>query len=460
MSGMPISFENVADVSYDPHEEKYWDEASLRRETDRTFDLCHSCRMCFKFCPSFPDLFNTMDTTADGDVTKFTDADIGRVVDKCYQCKLCYVQCPYTDQDNHQYNLNFPELIQRHTNIKARKQGVPLRDKVLQNADLAGKMNGGLLSSVVNASMKVGFHRRVIQALLGVHKDKLMPEFHRTSFIRWWKKNRAQPTRAEAAAPPPAGDDKVVLFATCFVTYNNPRLGKETVDVLEHNKIEVVVPEQNCCGMPGLDSGDLDFALGKMKKNLESLYPYAKAGYKILAINPTCSLTLKKEYLVYLDESYKEKARVVSEAVRDVHEYLFELKKEERLNRDFKSTPGKVGYHVPCHLRAQNIGYRSRDIMKLIPGTKISLVSECCGHDGTWAMKKENFEMSLDAGKRAFEGLKDAKPDKVSTDCPLAALQIEQGAELDERPEHPVQILYKAYREPGQGGFENPVPKD
>ncbi len=451
MAEMPISFENTADVTYDPFDAKYWDEASLRREVDRTFDLCHSCRMCFKFCPSFPDLFATMDGSADGDVHKFTEPDINRVVDKCYQCKLCYVQCPYTAQDNHHYNLNFPELIQRWTNVRARKEGVGLREKILQNADLAGKMNTGFISGLVNRSMRSGFHRRIIQALLGVHKKKLMPDFHRTSFMRWWQKNRA-------SVPGAAGREKVVLFATCFVTWNNPRLGKETVEVLEHNELEVLVPEQNCCGMPGLDSGDLDFAVKKMQKNVESLYPYAKEGYRILAINPTCSLTLKKELLVYLDESWREKAGVVAAAVRDVHEYLFELKGQDRLKRDFKSTPGKVGYHVPCHLRAQNIGFRSRDIMKLIPGAEIALVSECCGHDGTWAMKTENFEMSLEAGRRAFEGVRAAGADRVATDCPLAALQLEQGAELSERPEHPVQILHRAYRAPEDGGFARKVP--
>lgn len=454
MADMPISFENTADVTYDPHDEKYWDESSLRREINRTFDLCHSCRMCFKFCPSFPDLFGTMDGHADGDVHKFTEADIDRVEDKCFQCKLCYVQCPYTDQDNHKYDLNFPALMQRRTNVRAKKSGVGLREKVLQNADMAGKMNTGFISRIVNATMKPGgFHRRVFQALLGVHKDKLMPEFHRASFMRWWKNYKKKKDPAVAGS-----GEKVALFATCFVIYNNPRLGKECVDVLEHNDLDVVVPPQNCCGMPGIESGDLKFALKKMKRNVESLYPLAKEGYKILAINPTCSLTLKQEYMVYLEGELREKARVVSAAVRDVHEYLFELKGEDKLKRDFKSTPGKVGYHVPCHLRAQNIGFRSRDIMKLIPGAKILPVAECCGHDGTWAMKTENFEMSLDTGKRAFEGLKESNPDRVSTDCPLAALQLEQGGELKERPEHPVQILYKAYRAPAEGGFSEPVP--
>ena len=212
--------------------------------------------------------------------------------------------------------------------------------------------------------------------------------------------------------------------------------------------------------MPGLNSGDLNWALSKMEKTVESLYPYAAKGFKILAINPTCSLTLKKEYIQFLPDNLQEKAKAVAGATMDVHEYLFELKKQDKLNRDFESSPGSVAYHAPCHLRAQNIGFRSRDIMRLIPGAEIAVVDECCGHNGNWAMKEEYFEMSLKAGKRAFDGVSEKQGAKVATDCPLAAIQIEQGAGLAERPVHPVQILARAYRKPGEGGFPEAVQKE
>ena len=97
--------------------------------------------------------------------------------------------------------------------------------------------------------------------------------------------------------------------------------------------------------------------------------------------------------------------------------------------------------------------------MKLIPGNKIGLVSECCSHDGTWAMRKEYFEMSMKQGKKAFDELKEKEANVVTTDCPLAAIQLEQGMELKERPLHPVQILNRAYKSPEEGGFSTPVPE-
>ena len=450
-----ISYEDTSALSYDPSEERYWDKTALGKELDRTFEICHGCRMCFKYCPSFPSLFEAIDGHADGDIRKLTGADHEKVIGECYQCKLCYVNCPYTDQDKHSYNLDFPSLMQRAVNVKARDEGVPLRSKILGNPDLAGKMNGGLLSGLVNKAMKVNFHRSIMQAILGIHKDKSLPEFHRTSFMKWFGKRQKAAGVPIAHEPAPVGpeDEKVVLFSTCFVNYNNPDVGQDAVAVLEKNNVEVNCPSQNCCGMPGLESGDLKFALKKMKSNVDSLLPYARQGYKILVINPTCSLTLKKEYIRFLPPGeWREKAKVVAGATMDLHEYLFELKKKDRLNRDFKSTPGSVAYHVPCHLRAQNIGFRSRDIMKLIPGSKISPVAECCGHDGTWAMKTEYFDMSLQAGKKSFEGLKEKNADRVATDCPLAAIQLEQGMEAGERPEHPIQILAKAYLSPSEGG--------
>ena len=444
-----INYENTSDTVYDPGNSLYWDVDSTDRELARAFDLCNGCRMCFKYCPSFPTLFQLMDEKQD--VFALSAEDKDKIVGECYQCKICYVKCPYTDRDHHKFNLDYPALLQRAVHVKARKEGVPFRDKFLANSDFAGK-TAGLLSGLANKAMKSNFHRRIMEAILGIHRNKRMPEFHSTSFMRWFKKKPAVPVQA--------GQEKVVLFSTCFVNYNNPQLGRDTVEVLEKNQVHVDCPEQNCCGMPGLNSGDLDWAISKMKKNVESLYPYAKEGYRILAINPTCSLTLKKEYVSFLPPELKEKAQAVASATMDVHEYLFELKKQEKFNRDFKSSPGKVGYHVPCHLRAQNIGYRSRDILRLIPGAEIAVVDECCGHNGTWAMKEEYFEMSLEAGKRAFDGLKEKEASHIATDCPLAAIQIEQGMGLGERPDHPVQILARAYRKPEDGGFPDAISSD
>ena len=447
-----LSYEDTSHAVYDPYDPRYQSTESLESELNRTFDLCNSCRMCFKLCPSFPSLFEAMDST-DADVLALTEKDKTKVVEECFQCRVCYVICPYTETDKHPYKIDFPALMLRAKILAARKKGIGFRERILGDPDLLGRINSGWLSVLVNATMKSSFSRSLIHAVLGIHKKKLMPSFHKLSFARWFRKYGKKLAKRHSENN---SLEKVVLFSTCFVNYNKPEIGKDAFHVLEKNNILVKHPAQNCCGMPALDSGNLKAARKKMKSNVRKLLPYVEQGYSILAINPTCSLTLKEEYARFLAPGkWRESAKKISQATKDLHEYLFELKNEGKLNHDFQSSPGKVAYHVPCHLRAQSIGFRSRDIMRLIPETSIHPIAECCGHNGTWAMKKEYFDMSLKTGKRAFENLETQDADTVASDCPLAAIQLKQGMKGDADPIHPIQIVAKAYRSPEEGGHKN-----
>jgi Fe-S oxidoreductase len=136
----------------------------------------------------------------------------------------------------------------------------------------------------------------------------------------------------------------------------------------------------------------------------------------------------------------------------DVSEYLWSIRNEPRFSADFKSTPpgGKVAYHAPCHLRAQAVGFKGRDLLRRIPGVEVAAtVMECCGHDGTYAMTVEGHEASGRIGAKAFEGMKAAEAQVWCTDCPLAAVQFQQFA--GNKPLHPMTVLARAYREDGFG---------
>ncbi len=446
---------NTENAIYDPKNPKYWNEISLKNELLRTFDICHGCRMCLHYCPSFPKLFQALDSYADGDVTKISKNDIDEIIRLCYHCKLCYVNCPYTDKDNHIFNLNYAALMQRSVHVKAKKEGVRFQDKILQNSDLAGKLNTGTFSTLVNWGFSSSLHRLVIEKLLGIHKKKQMPKFHKNSFSQWYFKNRKHKQNI-------SDTKKIVLFTTCFVNYNNPELGKDALLVLERNGCEVDYPQQNCCGMPGLNSGDIPFALKKIQSNIESLLSFVEKGYQIAVINPTCSLTLKHEYPLFAgllgknqkeQDEWTEKANKIAKATRDISEYLLEIKKSGKFNFSFYSKPEKISYHIPCHLKTQRIGYPARDLIRSIFNIEVQIVPQCCGHDGTWSMKKENFELSLKYGKKAFEDLKEKQTKEIITDCPLAAIQLQQGMNLETLPQHPVQIIAKAYKKPEEGGF-------
>ena len=435
-----ISYKPTAGLSYDPSDETYWDRDALAGEVTRVFEVCHGCRMCFKYCDSFPSLFALIDDRHDGDVRKLTDAETGAVMDACFQCKLCEVQCPYTPRDGHEFQLDFPKLVHRYKAVRAREEGKSLRDRALGDPDLVGALARSSLG-LANVMNRVRLHRWFMEKVVGIHRDKLLPEFAGETFERW-------AAREGKIHDEPGGE--VVLFQTCFVQHNEPQIGRDTVEVLEKNKVDVrCAAGLRCCGMPAWEHGDLATLRENAARNLDILMPFVDKGARVAAVNPTCSMMLRREWPELLAGRDRERAQQLSEAVVDPSEYLWSIRREERFNTDFQSTPGeRVAYHAPCHLRAQAIGFRGRNLIHKIPGvSRVDNVMECCGHDGTFAMTVEGFEASARIGKRAFDDMHDGDAEVWATDCPLAALQFEQHAGV--RPLHPMSLLARAYRPDG-----------
>lgn len=135
-----ISYKPTDGLSYDPAEEKYWDPNGLNNEVERTFEICHGCRLCFKYCDFFPTLFSLLDNKYDGDVRRIDPAETATIMNSCFQCKLCEVQCPYTERDGHEFRLDVPKLVHRYKAQRTRRQGLKLQDRVLEHPDRAGSM--------------------------------------------------------------------------------------------------------------------------------------------------------------------------------------------------------------------------------------------------------------------------------------------------------------------------------
>lgn len=445
MSG-PISYQPSEGITYDPTDEKYWDKAMLDMEIERTFEICHGCRLCFKYCDSFPILFSKIDDEYDGDVQKITEEDTAEVMSKCFQCKLCEVQCPYTVADKHEFQLDFPKLVHRYNAIKNREKGRSFSDKILADPDKLGKLSRASFG-LANFANSLHIFRVINERILGIHRDKLLPTFPQQTFEKWAGKEGLISTEPT----------ELVLFQTCYVQNNEPEIGKDTIEVLKKNEIKVSCSKGlDCCGMPAWEIGDLDTVRKNAKNNLDILLPMVEQGAKVAVLNPTCSMMMRKEYPELLEGEDRERAKKLSLAINDVSEYLWSIRKEERFNTDFKSTPdGEVAYHVPCHLRAQRIGFPARGLIKKIPGATVSLNMECSGHDGTYAMKKDTFESSQKIGKKSFDGMKKDTVKGMITDCPLAAVQFEQNVGI--KPLHPMSFLAKAYRE---DGFDTKVKKE
>jgi Fe-S oxidoreductase len=314
-----------------------------------------------------------------------------------------------------------------------------LRDNLLGDPDRTARLaraSGGLANALNSRS---AIHRRFLEKFVGIHPDKDLPSFARRTFTAW-------AARQGLIRRPDEGE--VVLFPTCYVEHNEPEVGHDTVAVFERNGVEVSCEKGlECCGMPAWESGDLDTLRRKATANLDRLGPHVEAGKTVVVINPTCSMMLRREYPELVAPEDRERARALADRVADPGEFLWSIRDEDRFDDGFASTPGNVAYHAPCHLRAQAVGFKGRDLLRKIPGVTPSTTMECCGHDGTFAMKSEGFEVSVRIGQKAFDGVDAAGAEVWATDCPLAAMQFAQHA--GRRPMHPMSILARAYEPDG-----------
>jgi len=426
----------------------FYDEAALEKELERVFDVCHGCRRCFALCNAFPTLFDAVDATDSGEVEAVPKAVFQEVVDHCYLCDLCFVtKCPYVPP--HPFNIDFPHLMLRAKAVKSKRGDTRLRDKLLSATGTVGAIAGiPVIAEIVNAvnSSKAG--RVLLEKTLGVDRGAPIPKYRsRTGRAR----ARAQLARSVqgGAAPAPVATDttrgKVALFVTCYGNRNETALPEDLVAVFAHNGIAVtVVASERCCGMPKLELGDLETVARYKEHNIPRLKALVDAGHDIVAPIPSCVLMFKQELPLMFPDDADVKA--VGEACFDPFEYLSLRHAAGLLRTDFKTSLGKVSYHVPCHLRVQNFGLKTRDVLRLVPDTTVEVIERCSGHDGTYAVKKEFRAASMKIARPVIERVAHAGADHYSSDCPMAGRQIRSGLDGGARePEHPMRLLRTAY---------------
>ena len=419
----------------------FYDENALMTELERVFDICHGCRRCVSLCNSFPTLFDLVDNSPTMEVDGVNKNDYWQVVDHCYLCDLCFMtKCPYVPP--HEWNVDFPHLMLRAKAVKYRKGDVKTRDKLLTNTDMVGRLAGlPVVVQAVNAANKSGIMRKMLDKTLGVHPDAVLPEYHSDTL-----RKRAKRHRGDGMAATPAGRTrgKVALFATCYGNYNEPQIGEDLIAVFEYNGIPVMLAgNERCCGMPKLELGDLEAVARAKEVNIPVLAKLVDDGWDIVAPVPSCVLMFKQELpLMFPDDPDVAK---VKQAIFDPFEYLMLRHREGRLKTNFSKELGSVSYHVPCHLRVQNIGLKTREVLSLIPGTTIETIERCSGHDGTYAVKSEFHKISMKICKPVVNRVQQSKPNHYSSDCPMAGHQIENGLQGDKKPEHPMTLLRQAY---------------
>ena len=421
---------------------EFYDEHKLDAELERVYDICHGCRRCVNLCTAFPTLFDLIDESKTMEIDGVAKSDFWKVVDQCYLCDMCYMtKCPYVPP--HPWNVDFPHLMLRAKAVKFRRHGAGLRDRLLSSTDALGKLAAiPVVAQTVNAMNRLPAARGVMEKMLGVHRERKLPDYASRKF-----RSTAAPSRARAVKDGKNTPGKVAIFSTCYVNYNEPGMGHDLLALLEHNEIPyVLVEKEACCGMPKLELGDLE-AVARLKDlNIPPLARLAREGYAILAPVPSCALMFKQELpLMFPDEA---EVKRVQEAMFDPFEYFVTRAKDGLLKKDFKAKLGKVSYHIPCHSRVQNMGQKTREMLEMVPGTELTTVERCAGHDGTWGVKREYFDNSMKIGRPVFRQMAEPGPDYVSSDCPIAARHILQGMG-DEAGKaakaHPLTLLRKAY---------------
>jgi len=421
--------------TFDPHDSRYWDPRDLESELHRVFSVCHGCRMCVSYCPSFPDLFARVDgyvKLGRGEIEAFNAEDYKSVNDLCYQCKICYVKCPYTPDDGHPFLIDFPRLMLRQRAQRSRRDGISIQDRALGEPQLLGKLGSGPAAPLANFVSANRLVRTAQEKATGISSEFNLPPFARVALRNWFDGHTPQPDAGSQG--------EVVLFSTCTSDYNLPTTGIAAVQVLEHNGLTVHFPKaQTCCGMPNLDGGDLGSAMAKAKQNVEALYPLVAKGMSVVVPGPTCSYVLKKEYPELLGTP---EAALVASQTFDLMELLRKRLQAKTLKREFTTPLGKLAYHAACHLRAQKVGYPGKILLSKVPDTEVEMVDECSAVDGTWGMKSQYYELGRKYAQKLVRGLR-GDYDALVSDCPLSGLRIAQ--ELGTQCYHPIELLNRAY---------------
>jgi glycerol-3-phosphate dehydrogenase subunit C len=421
----------------------FTDRVKTEAEMHRVFDICHTCRRCFNLCDAFPRLFDLIDGSETGELDSVSAEDYERVADACTLCDMCFMtKCPYVPP--HEFNVDFPHLMLRYRAVQHKERGTAPTRRALAETDRNGRL-AGAVAPLANWANKNSVARAALEKFAGIDRRAALPAFHGRTFTM-----RAKRRVAPVDATAPAAGRKAILYATCFVNYNNPNIGEAAQAVLACNGVETEVIYPRCCGMPKLEHGDLAAVAAAAREVAATLGVWVDSGYDVVALVPSCALMLKFEWpLIVPNDAAIEK---LSRATFDISEYIVDISRKEGLAPGLQPLDGGVTLQLACHARAQNFGAKAAEMLRLVPQADLAVIDRCSGHGGSWGVLKENFATALRVGRPvARQAAKNGKS-FLSSECPLAGMHIVQEMEmlatdeaLPERALHPIELLARAY---------------
>lgn len=398
-----------------------------------SLDECIKCNICTSYCPvaSVTDLFPGP-KYAGPQAQRFREngqpQSPDHSVDYCSGCRVCNEVCPS--------GVKIAEMNARARAHMAAEEGIPLRNKLLGRNELLGKM-GSIAPPLANFGLHNPLSRVLADKVFGIAQNSKLPRWPKGgSFGKWFKKTQDQRLKS---------DKKVVYYHGCGTMYYEPFIGQATVAVLEHNGYEVIVPPQNCCGLPLLSNGEFDEAEKYHENNVNKLVGYARDGFDIVGTTPSCTLTLKEEAPELLD-MHDAGSTDLKMAVWDIFEWIRERYEAGDFRTDFRPINLILPYHAPCQYRAHRVGKPALEILQLIPELDVrESCARCCGSAGTYGYKKEKHLIAMAVGKEVFDFVAAQGPNvkMTASDTETCRWQIELGTGLPSR--HPIEIVAAAY---------------
>jgi glycerol-3-phosphate dehydrogenase subunit C len=421
----------------------FLDQKKLDKEMRRVFDICHGCRRCFNLCDSFPKLFDMIDESKNEDVESLKSEQFAPVVDACTLCDMCFMtKCPYVPP--HEFDLDFPHLMLRYRTLQKKQNKLQKIPAQLAQIDRNAKI-GVMFSRLINwlSNIKNQFVRKILELTVGIDKRVNLPVYNSETFTNYFKKNNNSINIEDLKK-----DRKVVIYSTCFVNFNKKDTGVAALKVLKKNGVEVQEAYPGCCGMPFLEQADLPKVVEQAKKVSKDLLNWIDRGYQVITLTASCGLMLKFEWPLLLPENQDIKR--LSKNTKDIDEYIVDISVKEGLAEGLQEIDGGVTVHHACHARAQNMGNKARDMLKLIPNIKIDVVERCAGHGGTFGVMKGTHNLALKVGRPAARQIKKNNNKYMASDCPLAGKhlkQLEQDVKISHNEAlHPIELLAKAYK--------------
>ena len=418
-------------------------------------DVCIRCATCMAVCPvsrvtpKFPG-----PKQAGPGAERFRrpgEPSVDDWIDLCIGCHLCDLVC------SSGVNISELNLIAKAKYLD--EKGRPFRDWLLTHSYLYGWL-GSLFSPIVNTLIQSSTVKWIAETILRIERRRELPTYESTTFRQWFRKHQSQgnppplpplPTGQAGFTkggmggfePYPKDRKKIAYFYGCFTNTNEVDVGKATVQVLEANGFEVILPTQRCCGIPMLGNGDFTGAKKMGLYNVPSFLPTVRSGLDLVFSSTSCGYMIKHDYSHLLNIPGSEE---VAKRTFDIFEFLINLRESNGFNKNFKELSLKAAYFTPCHLRALGIGLPALEILRLIPGLKIdNIEADCCGMGGTFGFKKEKYEISQEIGKDLAEAVDRLKPEIILSDCEGCRMQIRHLTGLEVL--HPIQVLRDALSE-------------